>query len=232
VSFFDNLRKKDFSKDELESKHPLGNSFETDNSIALESNAENQTNYDASAIEYIEKNIVNDSQKLEEPNSYSSQSQAKKTNVNFVEMPKWIDTSNLKAIELNLSFPNGSSRSFLKGISIYVKDETKCRNKVFLSSVEVQTIINFLQSFLANQLPIKKEGDNNDSAIYVKLTPSPKLIIHLDFLDKGVPFHLEFSRVEARFLVDILNGIRLKYPLYLDYNYNHLKKIDLKNGGY
>jgi len=232
VGIFDNLRKKDFSKDELESKHPLGNSFETDNSIALESNAENQTNYDASAIEYIEKNIVNDSQKLEEPNSYSSQSQAKKTNVKFVEMPKWIDMSNLKAIELNLSFPNGSSRSFLKGISIYVKDETKCRNKVFLSSVEVQTIINFLQSFLANQLPIKKEGDNNDSAIYVKLTPSPKLIIHLDFLDKGVPFHLEFSRVEARFLVDILNGIRLKYPLYLDYNYNHLKKIDLKNGGY
>jgi len=232
VGIFDNLRKKDFSKDELESKHPLGNSFETDNSIALESNAENQTNYDASAIEYIEKNIVNDSQKLEEPNSYSSQSQAKKTNVKFVEMPKWIDMSNLKAIELNLSFPNGSSRSFLKGISIYVKDETKCRNKVFLSSVEVQTIINFLQSFLANQLPIKKEGDNNNSAIYVKLTPSPKLIIHLDFLDKGVPFHLEFSRVEARFLVDILNGIRLKYPLYLDYNYNHLKKIDLKNGGY
>jgi len=231
VSFFDNLRKKDFANDELASKHPLGNSSETDNSIVLENNAENQTNYDASAIEYIEKSIVNYSQKLEEPNSYSSQSQAKKTNVKFIEMPKWIDMSNLKAIELNLSFPNGSNRSFLKGISIYVKDETKCRNKVFLSSVEVQTIINFLQSFLANQLPIRKEGDKDDSAIYVKLTPSPKLIIHLDFLDKGVPFHLEFSRVEARFLVDILNGIRLKYPLYLDYNYNHLKKIDLKNGG-
>jgi len=225
VGIFDNLRKKNFTEDELASKHPLGNSSESvENFISTKSSIENQT--DSISISADTEN-VDSSQELD--NAY--QSQTKKTNVKFIEMPKWIDMSNLKAIELNLSFPNGSSRSFLKGISIYVKDETKCRNKVFLSSVEVQTIINFLQSFLANQLPIKKEDDKNDSAIYVKLTPSPKLIIHLDFLDKGVPFHLEFSRVEARFLVDILNGIRLKYPLYLDYNYNHLKKIDLKNGG-
>ena len=225
MGIFDNLRKKNFTEDELASKHPLGNSSESvENFISTKSSIENQT--DSISISADTEN-VDSSQELD--NAY--QSQTKKTNVKFIEMPKWIDMSNLKAIELNLSFPNGSSRSFLKGISIYVKDETKCRNKVFLSSVEVQTIINFLQSFLANQLPIKKEDDKNDSAIYVKLTPSPKLIIHLDFLDKGVPFHLEFSRVEARFLVDILNGIRLKYPLYLDYNYNHLKKIDLKNGG-
>jgi len=223
VGIFDNLRKRPF-EDELESKHPLGNSSETvENFISTESDIENQT--DSISVSANTEHIDN-SQEID--NAY--QSQAKKTNVKFIEMPKWIDMSNLKAIELNLSFPNGSNRSFLKGISIYVKDETKCRNKVFLSSVEVQTVINFLQSFLANQLPIKKEGDNNNSAIYVKLTPSPKLIIHLDFLDKGVPFHLEFSRVEARFLVDILNGIRLKYPFYLDYNYNHLKKIDLKGG--
>jgi hypothetical protein len=224
VGIFDNLRKKPF-EDELASKHPLGNSSESaENFISTESGIENNI-----SISTNNEHIDNS----QEGESYPSQSQYqnKKTNVKFIEMPKWIDMSNLKAIELNLSFPNGSSRSFLKGISIYVKDETKCRNKVFLSSVEVQTIINFLQSFLANQLPIRKEGDKDDSAIYVKLTPSPKLIIHLDFLDKGVPFHLEFSRVEARFLVDILNGIRLKYPFYLDYNYNHLKKIDLKNGG-
>ena len=228
MGIFDNLKKKNFTEDELASKHPLSNSSESvENFISTESSIENQT--DSISVSANTEHIDNS----QEDELYPSQSQYqnKKTNVKFIEMPKWIDMSNLKAIELSLSFPNGSNRSFLKGISIYIKDETKCRNKVFLSSVEVQTIINFLQSFLANQLPIKREGDNNDSAIYVKLTPSPKLIIHLDFLDKGVPFHLEFSRVEARFLVDILNGIRLKYPLYLDYNYNHLKKIDLKNGG-
>ena len=226
MSFFDNLKKKNFTEDELASKHPLSNSSESlENFISTKSSIENQT--DSISVSANTEHIDN-SQEID--NAYQSQVN-KKTNVKFIEMPKWIDLSNLKAIELNLSFPNGSSRSFLKGISIYVKDETKCRNKVFLSSVEVQTIINFLQSFLANQLPIRKEDDKNDSAIYVKLTPSPKLIIHLDFLDKGVPLHLEFSRVEARFLVDILNGIRLKYPFYLDYNYNHLKKIDLKNGG-
>jgi hypothetical protein len=222
VGIFDNLRKRPF-EDELESKHPLNNLAE--NSVSTESSIENQTdNVTVNNDEYI-----NNSQ---EDESYPSQSQYqnKKTNVKFIEMPKWIDMSNLKTMELNLSFPNGSSRSFLKGITIYIKDETKCRNKVFLSSVEVQTVINYLQSFLANQLPIRKEGDKDDSAIYVKLTPSPKLIIHLDFLDKGVPFHLEFSRVEARFAVDILNGIKLKYPFYLDYNYNYLKKIAVKGG--
>jgi len=227
VSFFDNLRKKDFSNDELESKHPLGNSLsnssESVENFISESSIENQT--DSISVSADPENI-DSSQELD--NAY--QYRVKKTNVKFIEVPKWINISNLKTIELNLSFPNGSNRSFLKGITIYIKDETKCRNKVFLSSVEVQTIINFLQSFLANQLPIRKEGDKDDSAIYVKLTPSPKLIIHLDFLDKGVPFHLEFSRVEARFLVDILNGIKLKYPFYLDYNYNHLKKIALKGG--
>jgi len=224
VGIFDNLRKKSF-EDELASKHPLSNSsVSAENFISTESSIENQTDSIGANTEDI-----NNSQE-DESHLSQSQYQNKKTNVKFIEMPKWIDMSNLKTIELNLSFPNGSNRSFLKGISIYVKDETKCRNKVFLSSVEVQTIINFLQSFLANQLPIRKEGDKDDSAIYVKLTPSPKLIIHLDFLDKGVPFHLEFSRVEARFLVDILNGIKLKYPFYLDYNYNYLKKIAVKGG--
>jgi hypothetical protein len=225
VGIFDNLKKRPF-EDELESKHPLNNSFTmAENSVSTESIIENQNDsVSVNADEYI-----NNSQ---EDESYPSQTQYqnKKTNVKFIEMPKWIDMSNLKIIELNLSFPNGSSRSFLKGITVYIKDETKCRNKVFLSSVEVQTVINYLQSFLANQLPIRKEGDKDDSAIYVKLTPSPKLIIHLDFLDKGVPFHLEFSRVEARFVVDILNGIKLKYPFYLDYNYNYLKKIAVKGG--
>lgn len=226
MSIFDNLRKKPFVDDELESKHPLNGSSENMN-MTENSMPDDFDNVDSNSEEIIKQHI--DSQKSED-----LQLQNKKSNnIKFVELPKWIDMSNLKAIELNLSTPNSSGRSFLKGVNLYVKDDTKCRNKVFLSSVEIQVIINYLQAFLSNQLPVsnQKSQEQENSSIFVILTPSPKLVVHLDFLDSNLPFHIEFTKVESRFFVDLLNGVRLKYPFYLDYNYNHLKKINLRNGG-
>ena len=226
MSIFDNLRKKPFTDDELESKHPLNGSSENMNMT------ENDISDDFGNINGNNEEVVN--QHIDSQKSEDLQPQSKKNNnIKFVELPKWINMSNLKAIELNLSTPNSSGRSFLKGVNLYVKDDTKCRNKVFLSSVEIQVIINYLQAFLSNQLPVsnQKNQEQENSSIFVILTPSPKLVVHLDFLDSNLPFHIEFTKVESRFFVDLLNGVRLKYPFYLDYNYNHLKKINLKNGG-